>query len=404
MANSRGFALVLVLSLLAILVLVTYAISTVGKVSGAISSAAVYQIQARQNALSAMQSAIGKLQVYAGPDDRLTGMAGIVGIPISTDSPTRYWTGVWRSDGSDEVWLVVGNASPALSTTNYLLLVGENSVGDQGLTKATSSSSREKEWVKVPVEMVADAAGSVVGHFAYWVGDEGSKISLHVPDDELPNENGAPQVSDKLLTSQTGVWEAVKASSVTAKQRLVAYEQALSIGASASQVQEGFHFLTIRARSPDGSSYVSGRVNINTSSRPLWYSLVSTYNTLTTGAKLSSEASVARKIADAMTVGPFASVADFESSTLLDDALPSTVTPATFVQTLNGIIAVRSDTFRIRAYGDAMNPADADDPNAKPEAVAYCEAIVQRTNQDDPGGHGKKFVVTYFRWLGPDDI
>ena len=65
---------------------------------------------------------------------------------------------------------------------------------------------------------------------------------------------------------------------------------------------------------------------------------------------------------------------------------------------------VRSDTFRIRAYGDAMNPAGADDPNATPESVAYCEAIVQRTTIDDPGGNGKKFVITYFRWLGPDDI
>lgn len=68
------------------------------------------------------------------------------------------------------------------------------------------------------------------------------------------------------------------------------------------------------------------------------------------------------------------------------------------------MLAVRSDTFRIRAYGDAMNPADASDSNATPESVAYCEAIVQRTNEPDPGGNGKKFVITYFRWLGPDDI
>ena len=68
------------------------------------------------------------------------------------------------------------------------------------------------------------------------------------------------------------------------------------------------------------------------------------------------------------------------------------------------ILTVRSDTFKIRAYGDAMNPADVGVAGARPEAVAYCEAIVQRTNDDDPLGHGEKFVITYFRWLGPDDI
>ena len=78
--NSRGFALVLVLSLLAILVLLTYTIAAVTKVSGEISTAALYQTQARQNALVAMRYALGELQKYAGGDNRVTGMAGVVGV------------------------------------------------------------------------------------------------------------------------------------------------------------------------------------------------------------------------------------------------------------------------------------------------------------------------------------
>ena len=80
------------------------------------------------------------------------------------------------------------------------------------------------------------------------------------------------------------------------------------------------------------------------------------------------------------------------------------MTAQEFITDVSPILAVRSDTFRIRAYGDAMNPADADDVNVTPDSVAYCETIVQRTNEDDSGGNGKKFVITYFRWLGPDDI
>jgi prepilin-type N-terminal cleavage/methylation domain-containing protein len=107
---------------------------------------------------------------------------------------------------------------------------------------------------------------------------------------------------------------------------------------------------------------------------------------------------------------PFNSPAELISSGLLQaafDATPNRITTMTAQQFLDDvapILAARSDTFKIRAYGDSMNPADAVVSGAKPEAVAYCEAVVQRTSDDDPLGNGKKFVITYFRWLGPDDI
>jgi len=64
------------------------------------------------------------------------------------------------------------------------------------------------------------------------------------------------------------------------------------------------------------------------------------------------------------------------------------------------LLTVRSDSFRIRAYGEAVNPVDA----TKIEAVAYCEAIVERTSESAPNGPGRKFIITHFRWLGPDEI
>ena len=88
----------------------------------------------------------------------------------------------------------------------------------------------------------------------------------------------------------------------------------------------------------------------------------------------------------------------------LDEADITTITQDDLRVVLYPLLAVRSDTFRIRAYGDAMNPADVGVAGATPESVAYCEAIVQRTNDPGPSGIGKKFVITYFRWLGPDDI
>lgn len=410
--KSRGFALVLVLSLLAILVLVTYALSTVSKVSGAISSATSYQTQARQNALVAMRLAIGKLQKAAGRDDVVTGMAGLAGIQPSASSRTRYWCGVWDSNGDFVSWLVSGDVGPiSIGGTTSVSLVGANTVGlETGTSLLSTTNSRETEHVEVPMVEIKNSGGQTTGRIAYWVGDEGTKISVYVPADEAPSPLGIAVISDKLSTERPrGLWDVTRSLSQTQLESLISYEHLIYAGGgvTATDIKEPFHYLTLRARSVEGAGFVSGRVNINSASRPLWYSIVSTYNLLAAGSQLSQVASVGRKIADAMDSGPFTSLEAFENSSLLDDALPASVSPSVFVQTLNGILITRSDTFRIRAYGDAMNPADADDPNAKPEAVAYCEAIVQRTPEviDSLNGPlGRRFVITYFRWLGPDDI
>lgn len=79
-------------------------------------------------------------------------------------------------------------------------------------------------------------------------------------------------------------------------------------------------------------------------------------------------------------------------------------------------MSARSDTFRIRVFGEARNPV-----TGEIESRAWCEAIVQRLpdyvggeaaelRPDDPAlgpasrDFGRKFTVTRFRWLGPEDI
>lgn len=73
-----------------------------------------------------------------------------------------------------------------------------------------------------------------------------------------------------------------------------------------------------------------------------------------------------------------------------------------FKAALKPWLTVRSDTFRIRAYGDALNPVV--ETAGKVEATAYCEAIVQRIKDSTTAAGEGRFVITYFRWLGPDDI
>ena len=87
---------------------------------------------------------------------------------------------------------------------------------------------------------------------------------------------------------------------------------------------------------------------------------------------------------------------------------PAFLNQADILNTIAPFLQARSDTFRIRAYGDAMNPA-----TGKLEARAWCEAWVQRvpemveTGTDIAGtatGQGRKFTIRHFKWLDESQI
>lgn len=86
---------------------------------------------------------------------------------------------------------------------------------------------------------------------------------------------------------------------------------------------------------------------------------------------------------------------------------------ADLLQVLGPLLAVRSDTFTIRSYGDWINPQ-----TDEVEARAWCEVVVQRVaeplnNQSPPtieslivAPHemGRKFRIISFRWLEENEI
>jgi hypothetical protein len=91
---------------------------------------------------------------------------------------------------------------------------------------------------------------------------------------------------------------------------------------------------------------------------------------------------------------------------------PGEVSQGDVLSVIGSFINVRSDTFRIRAYGDAR------DPSGKVIATAWCEAILQRVpDYVDPtdAAHitatstinqtfGRRFQVVDFRWLRQSEI
>jgi hypothetical protein len=94
--------------------------------------------------------------------------------------------------------------------------------------------------------------------------------------------------------------------------------------------------------------------------------------------------------------------------------IPGWLTQADVLQVIGPTLSTRSDTFRIRTYGEALGP------DGKVVAKAYCEAIVQRIpdylDSSNPAAargtaltpinktHGRQFTIVSFRWLSPQEI
>tara|TARA_B110000285_G_scaffold96918_1_gene110579 strand:+ start:127 stop:3924 length:3798 start_codon:yes stop_codon:yes gene_type:complete len=77
---------------------------------------------------------------------------------------------------------------------------------------------------------------------------------------------------------------------------------------------------------------------------------------------------------------------------------PISLTQADILQAIGPAISARSDTFRIRAYGESSNPSG--------DIIrVWCEAVYQRgTDFVDPSDYNRGFKQVSFRWLNPDEV
>lgn len=403
--GTRGFALVLTLALLSLLVLAIVALSALVRVHGQVATSSVAQLQARQNALLALGIGLSELQKAAGPDARVTGIAGVTGIAPNAANSTRHWCGVWRTDGSFIGWLTSG-----AQTASAALMPGVPGV-ELVSTAAVGAAAANSEHVVAGKFAIPDASGARVGSYAWLVVDEGAKTSAYAP-----NPVGvAPVIFPNATNAQSRLRDAI-ANYEGALPKVSSYEQLalLPVPAApltASTIQDNMHHTTLTARWVVGSQLQTGYVNVNTNSAIVWRNLLQTYNsspdapapiataTLSARGTALQNAIAGFSTGEKRANGPFTSISGVAA--LLSSVFPNRrPTGAQIYAVLAPQLAVRSDTFRIRANGEALNPVDS----ARTEAIATCEAIVQRTPEAARNGLGRRFVVTYFRWLGPGDL
>lgn len=406
MSPRRGFALVLTLVLLSLLVLLILAMTALVRLESRQVSVAVPQAQARQNALLALRVALDELQRHAGPDDRVTGMAGITGIPAGAGQPARHWCGVWRNNGTFVAWLASGaegQAIPSLTGPDSVALLSTGALGADG------TDNEHVRVRKVPIEEI-DSQGErrVTGHYAYWIGDEGVKLS--VGDAGFPLAEPTVRLAVDEIITGFPLGSPRLASVLTYEQLAFVPNPALTPG----PLQANRHSLAVAhlslTETPAGLQLRAGALNINTANARVWRAVAATYNRLRPDAQLGiTPTTFANRMRDRMANsasagkvqrGPFLIPTAMAESDLLEVALKgSGVDPEEFVAALPNVLVVRSDTFCLRAYGDAASPADSTDRAAQ----AWCEARVQRYSEAFPGA-GRRFVILAFRWLGSGDL
>ncbi len=202
----NGFALLITIVLVAFLVLILVGLASFTRVETQVAGNAQQLASARQNALTGLNIALGQLQRYAGPDQKISARADLI---PGQNNP--LYVGIWSSNTSSplnpatpDVWLVSGNEDPTTplaitpsddltSDSQAVVLVGEGGAGPENPAPAERRHVRAK--LREITSTVAPGAGgtaTLIGAYAYWVGDEGVKARFNLGSPAFSTDPGMP--------------------------------------------------------------------------------------------------------------------------------------------------------------------------------------------------------------------
>lgn len=93
--------------MMAFVIMLLLSMTLLVRVETSNSSQALAQLRAKESARLALMMALGDLQRYAGPDQRVTARAEILGDGQFNES-ARFWTGLWDSSEESPPSCMVG--------------------------------------------------------------------------------------------------------------------------------------------------------------------------------------------------------------------------------------------------------------------------------------------------------
>lgn len=182
----EGFALVLALSMMAFVLVLLLSMTLLVRVETTSSRIALNQLRAKESARLALMMAIGDLQRYAGPDQRVTARAEILGSDTN-DNPNyrefaRFWTGVWDTSApsAPPTWLVSGDRpDPKLPIGKPVNLESSFSTANNNATDNFLPTQTQRQTLNN-------------GQYAWWVSDEGIKAAVDVQNELSDTLNDLP--------------------------------------------------------------------------------------------------------------------------------------------------------------------------------------------------------------------
>ena len=215
--RSKGFALVITLSLMVLLTILAVGLLTLSGISLRSTSQGQAMAEARANARLAMMMALGELQRTAGPDRRVTAPANLVKL-----THPEGITGVWQSwkpvpsgaasqkyvdakTGANFLGYLMSNPDPT-ATLDPQTLPSASALGSTPLVSTGSlGSNLTNREISAPLIPIKGGAASSRGGFAWTVLDEGVKSRI----DLLPAEEAS------------GVGESITQAGTPARNRFI---------------------------------------------------------------------------------------------------------------------------------------------------------------------------------------
>lgn len=168
--ESRGFALVISLSLMVLLVTISVGLLGISAISLRATSRSETMEVAKANARMALTLALGELQKHAGPDQSITAPSAILPGKVAQTGWTGAWSSAENADPEQARWLVSGEKPDPASAG-----------ADESLTLVdTSAATGSNEPVTAPAVTIAPDGNTAPGRYAWWIGDEGVKARVDI--------------------------------------------------------------------------------------------------------------------------------------------------------------------------------------------------------------------------------
>lgn len=190
--RAGGFALVITLALMVLLVIVAVGLLSLSSISLRTTGQNAARAEAAANARLGLMLALGDLQKMLGPDQNITAPSGIFDAdpesPETTGLKHPHLTGIWRA--RNETLAQMPDYSRESSFRRWLVSnADDGKVRTPGFVNEGSLESpvRMVEATDSPVEAGRLTVGS--GTLAWWVGDENCKAFINPRNDSDRQEN-----------------------------------------------------------------------------------------------------------------------------------------------------------------------------------------------------------------------